>query len=373
MAALDPTSRRVRQRLTIDGPMRLFGRVMAVRHAGADSTLRDAGAAEGVLRGNVLIESTNAGRARAHDRDGDAMFLGFRSGALDVGGPEHAHELEAMTAVIIPLLGGGADPLSAFRFLLYPPPGRRRLVQPNELGGKVAVVTGASGGIGAAIARELASRSMAVGLAYGFNAKAAEAVSGDIARAVGHAIVLKADLRSAAAAEELVDSVEQALGAIDVLIANAGQGQVASYEEVDARRFDETIAVNLRAPYLLARRVLPGMIDRGFGRVIFVSSVAAFTGGIVGPHYAASKAGLHGLTHYIAARTASHGVTVNAIAPALIGDTGMVPGDPRQLARAIPVGRLGTAVEVAKVTLAVVQNDYLTNQVISLDGGIHPR
>jgi 3-oxoacyl-[acyl-carrier protein] reductase len=93
----------------------------------------------------------------------------------------------------------------------------------------------------------------------------------------------------------------------------------------------------------------------------------------VGPHYAASKAGLHGLTHYLASRTAPSGVTVNAIAPALIADTGMLPGNQDQLAARIPVGRLGTTAEVAQLSVAVLQNGYLTNQVISIDGGIHPR
>ena len=117
-----------------------------------------------------------------------------------------------------------------------------------------------------------------------------------------------------------------------MLVANAGTGRIASDETADGALFDVALAVNLRAPYLLARRVLSGMVDRGFGRILFISSVAAFTGGIVGPHYAASKAGLHGLSHYPASRSASSGVTVNAIAPALIADTGILPGDPDQLA-----------------------------------------
>ena len=103
------------------------------------------------------------------------------------------------------------------------------------------------------------------------------------------------------------------------------------------------------------------------------STVAAFTGGIVGPHYAASKAGLHGLTHFLASRLAASGVTVNALAPALITETGMLPGDPAQLSRQIPVGRLGHPSEVADLAAAILANAYLTNQVISLDGGIHPR
>ena len=118
-----------------------------------------------------------------------------------------------------------------------------------------------------------------------------------------------------------------------MLVANHGRSQIAQLQQVDAAAFDEMIAVNLRAPFLLARRTMPAMAERGFGRVLFMSSVAGLTGGIVGPHYAASKAGLHGLTHYLARRAAGEGVTVNALAPALIEDTGMLPGDPGALAR----------------------------------------
>jgi 3-oxoacyl-[acyl-carrier protein] reductase len=243
----------------------------------------------------------------------------------------------------------------------------------NALQGKVALVTGASGGIGSAIATELATDAATIALAYGSGAESVEVLAAEITNGGARAIAIRADMKSAAAPEELVDAVEEALGPIDVLVANAGTGPIASYEDVDAALFDETLAVNLRAPYLLARRVLPGMLERGFGRILFMSSVAAFTGGIVGPHYAASKAGLHGLTHFLASRTASRGVTVNAIAPALIDGTGMVLGDRDQLAARIPVGRLGRPSEVAKLTIAVLQNDYLTNQVISIDGGMHPR
>jgi 3-oxoacyl-[acyl-carrier protein] reductase len=133
------------------------------------------------------------------------------------------------------------------------------------------------------------------------------------------------------------------------------------------------VAVNLRAPFLLSQRLVPPMARRGYGRVLFMSSVAAFTGGVVGPHYAASKAGLHGLTHSLAARFAASGVTVNALAPALITDTGMLPGEPDDLRRLVPVGRLGRPAEVADLALAVLRNPYLTSQVISLDGGMYPR
>ena len=115
------------------------------------------------------------------------------------------------------------------------------------------------------------------------------------------------------------------------------------------------------------------MRDRGFGRVLFMSSVAGLTGGIIGPHYASSKAGLHGLTHDLASRVARDGVTVNALAPALIEDTGMLPGDPGDLAAKIPVGRVGRPEEVADLALAVLRNGYMTSQVVGLDGGLYPR
>jgi 3-oxoacyl-[acyl-carrier protein] reductase len=241
------------------------------------------------------------------------------------------------------------------------------------LSGRVALVTGASGGIGRRIVERLSEEDVAVVLAYGSSAEPAQQLASDIAHSGGRAVAIGADLADAQDTERLADAAEQALGPIDILVANAGTGSPTAYEDVDAEAFDHLLAVNLRAPFLLARKVLPGMRDRGFGRILFTSSVAAFTGGIVGPHYAASKAGLHGLTHHLATRVAHYGVTVNAIAPALIEGTGLLPGDPGDLAQRIPVGRLGRPEEVADLAIAMLANGYLTNQVVSLDGGMHPR
>jgi 3-oxoacyl-[acyl-carrier protein] reductase len=224
----------------------------------------------------------------------------------------------------------------------------------------VALVTGGSGGIGAALTARLELEGATVAVHYNAHPPAAERA-------------FHADLRDPAAPEQLVDAVETALGPVDILAANAGLSRPAPYEDVDAAAFDETLAVNLRAPFLLARRVLPGMRERGYGRILFTSSVAALTGGIIGPHYAASKAGLHGLTHFLASRAAADGVTVNAVAPALIEDTGMLPGDPGELAERVPVRRLGRPEEVADLMLTILRNGYVTNQVISIDGGMHAR
>ena len=243
----------------------------------------------------------------------------------------------------------------------------------RPLDGRVALVTGGSGGIGRALSRRLALAGAAVAVSYGANAAAAGEVVCELAGAGHRAVALGGDLRQAEAPEALVAGVEQALGPVDVLVANAGVSRRLEFDDIDEEAWDETLAVNLRAPFLLARRTIPGMRARRWGRVLFMSSVAAFTGGLVGAHYAASKAGLHGLMHYLARRLAPFGVTVNAIAPALIAETGMLPGDPGDLHRLVPVGRLGRPEEVADLALAVLTNAYVTNQVLSVDGGTHPR
>jgi 3-oxoacyl-[acyl-carrier protein] reductase len=243
----------------------------------------------------------------------------------------------------------------------------------KTLNRRVALVTGASGGIGQAIARGLAAEGAAVALGYGSHAEPADKLAEELVAGGGLAVAIGADLSRAEAPDELVDAVESELGAVEVLVAAAGLGRRQELEEVSLDDFDEMLAVNLRAPFRLAQRTVPGMRERGFGRVLFFSSVAAFTGGVVGPHYAASKAGLHGLTHFLASRLASSGVTVNAVAPALITETRMLPGDPEELRARVPVGRLGRPDEVADIALAILRNPYMTNQVVGLDGGIYPR
>jgi 3-oxoacyl-[acyl-carrier protein] reductase len=211
-------------------------------------------------------------------------------------------------------------------------------------------------------------------LSYAHDAAGADELARELAATGARVLTAGADLRDRAAVAQLVDDVERELGPVEVLVPNAGVGRIRqTIEDVTDGDWDDHIAVNLTAPFLLARRVAPGMRERGFGRILFVSSVAAFTGGVVGPHYAASKAGLHGITHWLASRLAGHGVTVNAIAPALIERTGMLPGGSNELRARIPVGRLGTPEEVADLAVAILRNAYLTNQVLGLDGGIYAR
>jgi 3-oxoacyl-[acyl-carrier protein] reductase len=238
-----------------------------------------------------------------------------------------------------------------------------------------ALVTGASRGIGRAVALRLARDGHDVAVGYAARADAAEAVADEV-RALGRrATTAGADLADPAATEALVDAVEAQLGPVDVLVCNAGVNTPGRrVEEIDVAEWDRLHAINLRAPFLLARRVLPGMERRGFGRIVLLSSVAAYTGGIIGAHYASSKAGLHGLAHCLSQQAAGRGVTVNVVAPALI-DSEMLPSDPdvrARLADSLPVGRLGTAEEVADLIAAVVRNGFVTNQSFLVDGGRHP-
>lgn len=239
----------------------------------------------------------------------------------------------------------------------------------------VALVTGASRGIGRAIALQLARDGHDVGVGFAQQQVSAESVAGEVIALGRRATFVGGDLAEPDAAERLVASVEADLGPVDVLVANAGiAGSPVGVLDITLPEWERMLAVNLTAPFLIAQRVFGGMCERGHGRIVFISSVAAYTGGLIGAHYAASKAGLHGLAHSLARQGSGHGVTVNVVAPALV-DTDMIPTDPeirRQLGASRAVGRLGSAEEVADLVAAVVRNGYLSNQSILLDGGTHP-
>jgi 3-oxoacyl-[acyl-carrier protein] reductase len=241
----------------------------------------------------------------------------------------------------------------------------------EELRGRVALVTGASGGIGSGLAQALGAAGCHVAVHYSSGADRGEQTA-DAVRATGaRAKTFRADLADPDATIGLAERVKAEFGEIDVLVPNAGVAdRVHSLAEVDLDRWQHALAVNLTSPFLLASNVLPGMAQRGFGRVLFVSSVAAFTGGIIGPHYAASKSGLHGMVYWLAREHAADGITVNAIAPALVV-SGMISEE--QDASAIPVNRLGTVDEVTQLGMTMLTNAYLTGKIFLLDGGIRPQ
>jgi 3-oxoacyl-[acyl-carrier protein] reductase len=239
----------------------------------------------------------------------------------------------------------------------------------------VALLTGASGGIGKAIGRRLADEGVDLCLSYGTHGDDAEEVAAYARERGRRAIAVAADMADPQAPADLVAHAIHELGHVDVLVANAGSADIKGWQNIDLASWNATMAINLTAPFLLAQQVLPGMIERRFGRILFVSSVAAFTGGVVGAHYAASKAGLHGLMHHLAPRVAADGVTVNCLAPALVGETKMFPADLETGTPPvpIPVGRIGRPDEMADMAVTMLRTGYLTDKVITVDGGLLPR
>jgi len=245
----------------------------------------------------------------------------------------------------------------------------------SALAGRVALLTGASGGIGKGIARALADEGVDLFLAYGRHADDAEEAAAYARGESRRVVIASADLTDPTTPARLVAQATSELGGVDVLVANAGTADIKGWQDIDLESWNATLAINLTAPFLLTQQVLPSMVEKRFGRVLFISSIAGLNGGVVGAHYAASKAGLHGLMHHLAPRVAADGVTVNALAPALIGDTKMFPVDPDTATTPIPipVGRAGRPAEVADLAIAMLRNGYLTNKVVTLDGGILPR
>jgi 3-oxoacyl-[acyl-carrier protein] reductase len=239
-----------------------------------------------------------------------------------------------------------------------------------EIRGAVALVTGASRGIGRGIALAFGRAGMRVAVNYRSRAEDAAAVAEVINSSGGEAIAVRADVSQASEVERLVRDVTTAFGPVTVLVNNAGILGVLGYDQVDEAEWERVIRTNLTSAFLVTKAVLPGMISAGWGRIINLSSVAAQTGGATAPHYAASKAGLVGMTHSYAARLARTGITANAIAPALI-ETDMVTGGLKASPERIPIGRFGTLEEAGETALFLVRNGFVTGQTINLNGGLY--
>ena len=241
---------------------------------------------------------------------------------------------------------------------------------PLPLTSRTTLVTGASRGIGKAIAIALAEAGANVAVNYRERkAEAEETVK--IIKALGRkAAAFQADVSNAKAVTDLIQRIEAVLGPIDILVNNAGVALRRSLDELTEEDFDRTIATNLKSAFLCTHAVFTGMRERGWGRIINISSGAARAAGVVGAHYNASKAGMEGLTRGYAARLAKDGVTVNAVAPSLI-DTEMIGPHRSEDVGRIPVGRLGTGEEVAAVVVMVAANAYITGQTVQVNGGLH--
>ena len=238
----------------------------------------------------------------------------------------------------------------------------------GQLKGRVALVTGASRGIGRQIALVLARHGADIALNYKNSETEAHRTMSEVKEHGARCVTACADVSKAADVARMMDVIRDRLGSVEILINNAGVATPQPLDEITEADWNETLKTNLTSAFLVTQAVVPEMRTRKWGRIVNISSVAAQLGGVVGPHYAASKAGLIGLTHSYAALLAKEGITVNAVAPALIA-TEMVAQNKRARADLIPVGRFGTTDEVADVVLVLAENGYITGQTINVNGG----
>jgi 3-oxoacyl-[acyl-carrier protein] reductase len=240
----------------------------------------------------------------------------------------------------------------------------------RDLTGKVALVTGGSRGIGRAAAIALAEAGADVAMNYRMREREAEEVCSELKHIGRRCLAVRADVAVAADVGRMVKTVEGGLGPVAILVNNAGIARPRTVETITEADWDEAITVNLKSVFLVTQAVLPGMRMGKWGRIINMSSAAVQLGGIVGPHYTASKAGILGLTHAYASILVAEGITVNAIAPALI-ETDMLAGNARARPDRIPVGRFGTVDEIADIVVMLARNGYITGQTISANGGLY--
>ncbi|GAM82371.1 hypothetical protein ANO11243_003500 [Dothideomycetidae sp. 11243] len=248
----------------------------------------------------------------------------------------------------------------------------------NRVAGRLALITGASGGIGSACARKLYAQGASLALTYNSNGSSVEEMIESLGsktsrKCTSHRVDMTLDTDF----YRLFDEIKAAHGRHpDIVISNAGYGKrIPDIVDIPLDEFDKMIAVNLRPSFILSKLSVPSMAANHWGRIIYISSIAAVGGGVNGAHYATSKAGLAGMMKNLAQKLAKDGITVNDVSPAMIGETGMIrdaktvegtPGDVKN----IPVGRLGTPDECANVVGMLCETGYLTGQSIFLTGGL---
>ena len=241
-------------------------------------------------------------------------------------------------------------------------------MSPDLIQGKTCIVTGASRGIGRGCALALGSAGCRVAVNYRERADEAEETRRLVEEAGGAAFIFQADVSETSQVHRLVEETRKRFGPVSILINNAGIAITKPFDELTEADWDATLAVNLKSAFLLTQAVLPDMRAARWGRIVNVSSNAAFTGGRVGPHYAASKAGMHGLTHGYAAALVKEGITVNSVAPAII-DTDMTTQDLRAAPPNTPMARYGTVEETVDAVMMMVRNAYVTGQTLLVNGG----
>jgi 3-oxoacyl-(acyl-carrier-protein) reductase len=245
-----------------------------------------------------------------------------------------------------------------------------------ELIGKVALVTGGSRGIGRAISLALADAGCDVAVNYTSNPQAAEDTAAAIRERGRKSLIVKANIARDEENHSMIETVRSSLGPIQVLVNNAGITRDKSFAKMTHDLWNEVLQVDLTGPAMVTHEVLPQMIERGWGRIVFITSVIGQAGNFGQSNYAAAKGGLIALTKALAREVARKGVTVNAVAPGFI-ETDMTASVPENVLESIrtqtPVGRLGDPEEVAHAVafLSSPKASYITGEVINVNGGYY--
>ncbi|KAF9890382.1 hypothetical protein FE257_006050 [Aspergillus nanangensis] len=250
------------------------------------------------------------------------------------------------------------------------------MAQLNEIRGRLALITGASGGIGAACTRQLAEKGTHLALTYSNNLAAITALVDGLKATYPdlRISVHQVDVASADQIQAMFEQIDKEHGQRpDILVSNAGHGKrIQNVWDIPLEEFDYTVNVNMRASFILVKGVVDHMRNQRWGRIVFMSSIAGHGGGMNGCHYAASKGGMTGMMKNLSTRLAEYNISVNDVAPAMIGDTGMVPNAAAipDIAPTIPLKRLGLPEEAANVVTMLVTTGYMTGQSLLLAGGL---
>jgi len=240
----------------------------------------------------------------------------------------------------------------------------------TQLSGRVALVTGGGRSIGRAISLALAAEGCGVAVNYVNHQADADATVDAIRKQGRRAIAMQGDVSKQGDVARMVAGAEAELGAIDILVNNAGKIAIETIDQMTEASWNDIMAVNLTSVFLMTQAVLPGMRARKWGRIINLSSVAAQAGSAMAVHYSAAKAGVIAATRSYARQLAKEGVTVNAIAPALVA-TEMLRSNPNLKPDMIPMGRFGEVEECASVAVLLATNAYMTGQTIAVNGGMY--
>ncbi len=244
----------------------------------------------------------------------------------------------------------------------------------GELNGRTALVTGGAKGIGRACCQRLAAAGAAVAVNYRSSQQAADELVAEIAAAGGRAVACRADVSSPPQVQAMVDQVTAALGPVDLLVNNAGVFDFVSHDDTPLELWQRTLDVNVTGCYLVTWAVKPGMIERRFGRIVNVASIAALRPRPMSIAYAVSKAAVVALTKSLAVAVAEHNVRVNAVAPGLIDTEIIADVDARVLDSLIadtPLGRIGQPDEIAELVLFLLseKSSFMTGQTLVASGG----